>query len=205
MGAMRNIFKPVVAFVAIGLLAPAAAQQDGAGQPEDPPDALGPGGGERVDRLDTLYEALRTASSDAADEIEAKIREEWSRSGSPSMDLLLARGREAMEADDPRAAIRQFSALIDHAPDFAEGYHMRATAYYRMDRYGPALDDLRRTLELNPKHFAALTGVGLILEDIGAVDGALDAFRAAHALHPNQAEVAQSIEALAREVEGERL
>ena len=61
------------------------------------------------------------------------------------MDLLLTRGRDALEAGETVLAIRHFTALIDHAPEFAEGYNGRATAYFQMGRYGLSLEDIRMT------------------------------------------------------------
>ena len=82
------------------------------------------------------------------------------------MDLLLQRGQEAMEAGDLDAAIEHFTALTDHAPDFAEGWNARATAFFQDERYGPALADIERTLALNPDHFGALMGLAMILEQL---------------------------------------
>src|SRR5690606_3470319 len=91
---------------------------------------------------------------------EADILREWSKSGSPAMDLLLKRGREAMEAGDLKAAIEHLTALTDHAPEFAEGWNARATAYFLAGAFGPSVDDIRHTLALNPRHFGALAGLG---------------------------------------------
>ena len=80
--------------------------------------------------LEALFEGLRGADAQAAAQIEARIYDIWSKSGSPSMDLLLERGRSALTEGDTRLAIEHFTALIDHAPDFAEGYNARATAFF---------------------------------------------------------------------------
>ena len=100
------------------------------------------------------------------------------------MDLLLQRGREALEAGDIDRAIEHFSALIDHAPDFAEGYNARATAYFQKGLYGPSLEDIEQTLARNPRHFGALSGLALILEELGIKDGALAAYRAVEEMYP---------------------
>ena len=153
--------------------------------------------------LDPLFEALLDAEGQAAKEIEGKIWQEWSRSGSPSMDLLLERGREALEGGDLAAAIEHFSALIDHAPEFAEGYNARATAYFQSGLYGPSLADIREVLIRNPRHFGALGGLGLILEDIGEIEGALEAHRRVEAIYPHREGLEETIERLSRQVEGE--
>lgn len=155
--------------------------------------------------LEALFEGLKGADPAAAEQIEARIHEIWSQSGSPSMDLLLERGREALNAGDTRLAIEHFSALVDHAPDFAEGYNARATAYFQSGQYGPSLADIRRTLALNPRHFGAISGLALILEEIGRPDDALAAWREVEALNPRQEGLAEALRRLGRKVEGETL
>lgn len=146
--------------------------------------------------LDALLEGLQTADPSAAEQIEGRIYEIWSQSGSPSMDLLLERGRKALEDGNTPRAIEHFSALIDHAPSFAEGYNGRATSYFRDGRFGLALEDIRRTLELNPQHFGAMTGLALILEELGETDGALLAWREVERLHPNRDGLSDAIRRL---------
>lgn len=153
--------------------------------------------------LDPLFEALKEAEGEDAQQIETKIWEQWADSGSPSMNFLLRRGREALEAGDNVLAIEHFSALIDHAPEFAEAYNARATAYYNAGRYGPSLADIREVLLRNPRHFGALGGLALILDEIGEHRGALEAYRQVEALYPNRAGLTEAITRLEREVEGE--
>lgn len=155
--------------------------------------------------LDDLFAALKQADPVDAPRIVEKIWREWSKSGSPAMDLLLDRGRAAMEAGDIPLAIAHFSALVDHAPDFAEGYNARATAYFSAGLYGPALDDLRMALALNPRHFGALTGMALILSELGYDDQALVAWRKVQDLHPQQENLRPALDQLEHAVEGTRL
>lgn len=179
---MRNLKRDVAALasgLALALAAfahPAAAQ----GAPES---------------LDELFEELARPDADH-DRVADRIGEMWSRSGSASADLLLRRGREALETGDVEAAIEHLSALTDHAPDFAEGYSARATAFYAEGRAGEALADLVRALELEPRHFGALAGLGFVLEDLGHEEDALRAYRAAAALHPGIDMVNDAIERL---------
>ena len=152
--------------------------------------------------MNGLYEQLADPDNPHWDRAESDILREWSKSGSPTMDLLLKRGREAIEAGDTTAAVEHLTALTDHAPDFAEGWYARAMAYYRAGLYGPSLADLRRVLDLNPHHFAALTGLGTILEESGAPEDAMKAYRAALALNPHQDNVRQALERLEKDAEG---
>ncbi|WP_227258197.1 tetratricopeptide repeat protein [Kangsaoukella pontilimi] len=146
--------------------------------------------------LEALFEGLKNADAQVAEQIEGRIYEIWSQSGSDAMDLLLDRGREALAEGDTKGAIHHFSALIDHAPDFAEGYNGRATAYFQLGRYGLSLEDIRRTLTLNPQHFGAMSGLALILEELGETEGALLAWREVERLHPNREGLSDAIRRL---------
>ena len=132
-----------------------------------------------------LLEALRIAPESDAQRLERELALIWDSSGSPAMDLLLKRGREAMEAEDTERAIEHFSALTDHAPEFAEGWHARATALYRAGKYGPALDALERALALNPNHYNAIFGLGVMFQEFGDLDRAARAFEQVLELNPN--------------------
>lgn len=157
------------------------------------------------DALDALFEALKTADATSWEQIEDRIWERWSESGSVSLDLLLERGREAMRDDDFVAAIEHLTALVDTAPDFAEGWNARATAYYSAGLVGPALADIGRTLTLEPRHFGALTGLGLILEETGKLAEAKRAYEAALAIHPHRPDLREAIDRLEEELQGETI
>ena len=121
------------------------------------------------------------------------------------MDLLLKRGQEAMEAGDLEAAIEHLTALTDHAPDFAEGWNARATAYYMAGEFGPSVADIGRVLTLNPRHFGALSGLAMILEETGKPERALEVYKAALAIHPHLEGASEAIERLVTEAEGQEL
>ena len=156
-------------------------------------------------RLDSLFSALLEADAETAPAIVNDIVEEWSRSGSPTIDLLLKRGRDALESGDYAAAIDHFTAVIDYAPDFAEGYNGRALAYYNTERIGPAIDDLRQTLVLNPRHFFALIGFATVLEELGRPEDALEVYNLYLALHPSSPEANEAAERLTNELAGRSL
>lgn len=153
--------------------------------------------------LDDLFEALRQSDSSGWQEIEDRIWDAWSQSGSAAMDLLLERGREAIGAGEPVAAIEHLTALVENAPDFAEGWNARATAYFNADLYGPAVADIARALTLEPRHFAALAGLGRIFEDTGDTRRALEAYRKAAAIHPRRPDLREAVERLEAELQGE--
>ncbi|MEJ6394113.1 tetratricopeptide repeat protein [Gymnodinialimonas sp. 2305UL16-5] len=137
--------------------------------------------------------------------VEEEVRQRWSISGSATADYLLRRGQEALEVEDYDAAYDHLTALVDHAPEFAEGWNARATMFFMQQMYGPAIADLQRVLALEPRHFEALTGLGIMLEDMGDQDRALQAYEAAHAIHPQQPDILRLVEDLRVQLEGEAL
>ncbi len=159
-------------------------------------------GGRSEGRLDALFAELAEPDQPEWQRLESEIVRHWSHSGSPAMDLLLQRGSDAMEAGDWQVAVEHFSALIDHAPEFAEAWNARATAFYMIGEYSLAIADIERVLALNPRHFGALSGLAVMLEAMDEDALALKAHRAAHAIHPHRPEVARAIERLERETGG---
>lgn len=155
--------------------------------------------------VDDLMAQLKTADDQNAPLIEAQITAEWSKSGSPAMDLLLQRGADAIEAGNPTRAVEHYTAAIDYAPDFAEAYNGRATAYYLTDDIGPALADLQTALTLNPQHFGAMKGFAIILEELGRPEDALEVYRQVLAIHPQDADVAGAVDRLVKSLEGQTL
>ena len=183
---MTGILKPVVTALFVGLGVPVAgtAQEGG---------------------VDALLEQLSDPETQNWQALERQVRAEWSKSGSAAMDLLLERGREALEEEEVDVAIEHLTALTDHAPDFAEGWNARATAFFQKGRYGPALADIRRALALNPRHFEALTGLAVILQQLGYEEDALSAWRAVETIHPHRPQLKDAIEKLEKETGGTAL
>lgn len=159
-----------------------------------------------VDGAEGLLEELRAADSEvAAQRLERQIINAWSKSGSPARDLLLKRGRDALEVGDISGAMEHLQALTDHAPEFAEGWHALALAYFQAERLGLAMDALEHTLALNPHHFGALKGVGAIHQATGNPALAYAAYERVLELRPHDPEVEQALERLEQEVKGTAL
>ncbi len=155
--------------------------------------------------LDDLFAELLVADETTWEDIEKKIWSEWSKSGSKAMDHLLERGRAEMEKGNVDKAIGHFSALIDHAPEFAEGWNARATAWFVADRYGLSIADIRQTLILEPRHFGAMAGLGMIMERMNRPKAALTIYQEAEKIHPNRPDVKAALERLKDKVEGVEL
>ena len=186
MGTLTDHFKSIVAasVVAVGFSLPAAAD-----------DAA----------LDALFDDLQVAQGSDADRIGDQIRAEWGKSGSAAIDLLLRRGQEAIDAGDPLAASEHCTAVIDHAPDFAAGYSCRAIAYYLLDLPGPALDDLRQTLALNPRHFDAMRGFAVMLEELERPEEALEVYGRVLDIYPANTLAQEAADRLKLQFEGQAL
>jgi tetratricopeptide (TPR) repeat protein len=143
-----------------------------------------------------LMEKLREADGAEAPRVAREVETIWARSGSAAMDLLLQRGRDAMEEEDFGTAIEHLTALTDHAPDFAEGYHVRAQAYFRAELYGPAMDDLERTLALNPDNYNAIFGFAVMAQEFGNLTLAGQLYRRVLAIYPAHEGASDAVEML---------
>lgn len=179
-------FKYIVTalFVTVGFSLPAVAQETA---------------------LDELYQELQEADPASSSRVERQIITEWEKSGSAAMDLLLRRGKDALEDGQPDVAAEHFSAIVDHAPEFAEGYYGRASSYYLLGMTGPALDDIRQVLALNPRHFEAMRGLALIMEELGRSDDALELYQMILEINPQSEDAKMAVDRLELELEGQSL
>ena len=157
------------------------------------------------ERLDDLYMQLQEAERAEAIRLSREIDRELANSGSPAMNLLLKRGEDAFEAGDLPAALNHFTALTDHAPDFAEGWHRRAQVFVAMEMYGPAVSDLERVLEFRPRHYDAIATLGGILIQINKPELAKEAFEEVLEIHPHHPEVIEALEVIDPQVGGTQL
>ena len=193
-----------VAVISLGLVAAAApaSAQDFDQRRSPPSDALKPVRGESYN-LDTLFAALKIAPDDAsAKAIEDRIWALWLVSGSDTCTLLMTRVKEATDDKNLDLAIRLLDAVIALKPDYVEAWNRRATVHYLKQDYGHALADLRQVLAREPRHFGALSGLGLILQDIGDDKHALEAYRKALEIDPHLENIPEVVKTLSEKVEG---
>ena len=133
---------------------------------------------QRDPTLPTLFQFLKSATrSDEASAVEDKIWQIWSMTGDHKLDQLMVASSEAMERGDYSTALKSIDAILAAKPDFAEGWNKRATVYFLMGNYEKAIADIDRTLELEPRHFGALSGLGLTNMKLGRDAAAADAFQ----------------------------
>jgi tetratricopeptide (TPR) repeat protein len=150
-------------------------------------------------RLDALFEQLRAAASPPeAQVIETQIWLIWMEAKDGPTDTLMQLGLAAMQAGNLAGALELFDAVTTRKPDFAEGWNKRATVLYMLGAHERSAEDVAKVLELEPRHFGALAGLGLIDMELEKSDEAIDAFERALKLHPQLSGVKQRLDALKR-------
>ena len=101
-----------------------------------------------------------------------------------AVNRLMAQGVIAMQRGALDRALDRFDEITRRAPDFAEGWNKRATILYVMGRHRESVADVQQVLNLEPRHYGALSGLGLILVALGREEDALKWLRRALELNP---------------------
>ena len=166
--------------------------------------AAGPALADQSDpRLDRLFLQLAKATTPPeAHGVEKEIQSLWLRSGSDTVDVLMSRAQQSLEAQDAATAKKLLDAITEMRPGYAEVWYQRAALLLAMDSAQEAVPDLARAIELEPRHFPALVMAGKIAEDSGDKRTALATYRKAVAINPQLEAVKRKIAALAAELEG---
>lgn len=136
-------------------------------------------------RLGRLFGDLKSAPNPVvALMIESQIWHIWGETGDESRDRIFALGNQAMALGDYPTAFKVFLELTRAAPNFAEGWNKLATVEYLMGRYQSSLRSIDKTLALEPRHFGALSGLGLVNMELHREEAALDAFERVLTIYP---------------------
>ncbi len=152
-------------------------------------------------RLGELFSTLQNSQNpEELQSAETSIWEIWFESGEQEIDELMDEAGNAMQAGKLEYAEGLYSRVIEKAPDFSEGWNRRATVrYYRKD-YEGSLEDIKRTLILEPRHFGATWGLGMILGSRRDFSGAIAAFERLLQIKPNARDAGPRIELLKQEL-----
>ncbi|MEE2722785.1 MAG: tetratricopeptide repeat protein [Pseudomonadota bacterium] len=162
--------------------------------------------GQNDPRLPSLFDQLKeAATAEEAETFEQAIWKIWLLSANGAVDAYMLRGIRAMGARDNEAALAAFDRVVTAQPDFAEGWNKRATVNYLLGRFDASVLDIQKTLELEPRHFGALSGLGLINLALGREREALKAFEAALRIHPNLPGANTHIRELRKKVRGKEI
>ena len=136
-----------------------------------------------------LVQALHDPDVTVRNEAHDSLWAIWHRSGDPAIDARLAEGITLMQSGSLPEAIAVFTDVIARAPDFAEGWNKRATAYYLMGDLDRSLADCEEVVKRNPAHFGALSGFGLIYLQKDDLPRAAEYFEKALAVDPTLIQV----------------
>lgn len=148
-------------------------------------------------RLPALFDKLKGAANPAeAQFLEQMIWRIWTEAGDAATDTLMQLGLGAMQTGDLGGALSLFDAVTARAPNFAEGWNKRATVFFMMGAMEKSAEDVARVLALEPRHFGALSGLGLINTHLKREDAAIAAFEQALKVNPHMPAVKTNLEEL---------
>ena len=201
---------PVAALIAVltagSASAPATGQEQGPLPPASEPPAAEADAPDEAPPIDRLFgELKRERNERAAERIASRIQEQWSRSGSASVDLLMLWSQEAMQAKKFAVALDFLDRVTVLQPKVAEGWNRRATVHFMMQSFGKSMSDIERTLRLEPRHFGALSGMGMILKETGRKEAALHAYERVLAVYPMMRSAQGEVATLSEDLAGEAL
>ena len=147
--------------------------------------------------LDGLFERLAiTTSDEEASNITHEIWQRWTANDDPEVSQLMQIGIRALNYSTYRKALQSFDRVIEIAPEFAEGWNKRATLYYHIKEYRRSIDDIKKTLRLEPRHFGAWSGLGLVSIAQENYSGALAAFKKALSINPHISNIRRYVQKL---------
>lgn len=196
---MRILFALIPALLLSVIVLPAAISPAWADDPVAPKVAT-----TKQARLDQLFVDLRRERNEkAAERIAGRIWSEWFQSGSASIDLMMQWSQKAMENQKYDVALDFLDQVVTLQPAYAEGWNRRATVHFMMKNYGKSMSDIDRTLQLEPRHFGALSGLAQIMAETGHKQSALEAWQKVLAIYPMMRGAQDQVGALSEELAGE--
>lgn len=144
-----------------------------------------PAKAEDAPRYEDLMEALAGAGDQrAADTIAAEIWAYWLVAPDETAQEILDAAMQRRQAHDFLGSLSLLDRLVQHYPDYAEGWNQRATLRFLTGDLAGSLEDVDKVLELEPRHFGALSGKGIILFQQGEIALAQVVIRKALQYHP---------------------
>ena len=186
-------------FSAFFLFSATAARADDPPATTTPPVAV-----TKEARLDQLFADLkRERNEKAAERIAGRIWGEWFQSGSASIDLMMQWSQKAMDDQKFDVALDFLDQVVTLQPKYAEGWNRRATVHYMMRNFGKSMSDIDQTLQLEPRHFGALSGLAQIMAATGHKQSALEAWQKVLAIYPMMRSAQDQVATLSEELAGE--
>jgi tetratricopeptide (TPR) repeat protein len=155
-------------------------------------------------KLDELFTQLKRARDPGeADRISRQIWEQWDVSGSATIDLMMRWAREAMDGKKFDIALDFLDQVVTMAPGYSEGWNRRATLHFMREDYAKSMADIEHTLRLEPRHFGALSGMGMIFKTLGDKERALKSYEHVLDVYPMNRAAQAEVAALTDELEGD--
>lgn len=167
-----------------------------------------PAAGDQTDpALDSLFtDLVRTGSQAEAEQLTSEIWSRWIASdGDADADRLMQSGMALMNRGMLDGAEQVFSQLIQDHPDFAEAWNKRATVRFLLGNDAGSRRDIARVIDLEPRHFGALSGLGMINMRSGDLQAALQAFEAALRVNPHLNQAVDVTRQLREQLRGQPL
>ena len=162
---------------------------------------------DRQKQIDELFDQLKSSIDyESSKEIESKIWELWTTHPSEnSLTALLADGSFYMSQNKLETAYETFTKTIELDSSWAEAWNKRATVLYLMGQYKLSQADIDKVLELEARHFGALSGQGLVQAALKNYQKAIDSYIEAHKVHPNMKSPLIMIEKLKLQIQKESI
>ena len=157
-------------------------------------------------RLDELFAQLKNHDNkyEVAD-VTAEIWAIWRRSGIPPVDWMMKESHQFMKLGILDSALGGFTLITQSAPEFAEGWHKRATVHFLMGNFSASIEDIKKTVALEPRHFGAYAGLGLIYLNLGQEEAALNALEKALEINPHLSGTRMKVEELRQKLNGKKI
>ena len=137
-------------------------------------------------RLPNLFQELYDSTNDSQiNKITRKIWNIWHETNDIKIEADFYRGMESMRTRDFIMSIAFFTRVIEEKPNFAEAWNKRATVYYMMGDFDKSMYDINETLKLEPRHFGAMDGMGLIFMHLQQYEKAIKIYEQMLEIFPN--------------------
>ena len=196
---MRNFFS--ILLLSLILAVPPAFGQETAEPPQQQPAEPE---NTPAERLDSLFAELKAETQDGkAQRIARNIWTVWTNSGSATIDLLMEWTATAMSEKNYSMAEDLLTQITTLRPDYAEGWNRAATLHFMMSDYGRSLSEIQRTLELEPRHFGALSGLAAIMQQTDQDKRALETWYQVLQIYPANENAQKAVIELEEKLAGE--
>jgi len=144
--------------------------------------------------LDPLFAVLQqTDNQQVLVEAENRIWQLWLTHDNDEVVQLMVAATQMMNNLRYTDALALYSGIIRRFPDYAEAWNKRATLYYLAGNFEASIADIRQTLELEPRHFGALSGLGLIYLQQNELRSARQAFEDLLKVHPHSSNALENL------------